>query len=145
MGEAIVLDANVPVRAVLDREERALQALDTWNEAGIAILSPELWLPEALTAVRRGVYFGTCPAAVAERAVDALCKLPIRPVRTDRELSHAALRWAARIGQAKVYDSLYLAVAERHEAPFVTTDERLLARCRQLGVDFVGGLPELTA
>lgn len=142
MAEAIVLDANVPVRAILDGNERALDAFDAWNEAGTAILAPELWLPEALTAVRRALFTGSCGPELAERAVDGLFKLPVRTIRTDRDLGHAAMRWAARIGQSKVYDSLYLAIAERHGVPFVTTDERLLDRCRQLGIDFVEGLPE---
>lgn len=142
MAEAVVLDANVPVRAILDGNEWALDAFDAWNEAGIQILAPELWLPEALTAVRRAVYAGSTSPEVAERAVEGLFKLPVRAIRTDRDLGHAALRWADRIGQAKVYDSLYLAIAERHEVPFVTTDERLLDRCRQLGIDFVQGLPK---
>lgn len=145
MAAAIVLDANVAVRAVLDRQERALNAFDEWNEQGFELIAPDLWLPEVVSAIRRAMASGKRPAGFAEASVDGLLALGVTLIRTDRDLSIAALRWADRIGQAKAYDGLYLAVAERQNARFVTVDQRLLARCSQLGIDFVESLPEAAA
>lgn len=48
-----------------------------------------------------------------------------------------ALAWAARLGQAKAYDSFYLALAEEIDAFFVTADKRLANGARQLGLAWV--------
>lgn len=140
MAGVIVLDANVPVRAVLDRDEHALEVFRAWAASEVRLVAPDLWLAEALTAIRRALATGAQPAVSGEDLLNDLFALQLDPVETDRALAAAALRWAARIGQSKAYDALYLAVAERFDAPLVTADERLLARCRQLGIDFVEGL-----
>lgn len=142
MDVVTTVDANVAIRAILDEDERAV----SWFEARVAerarILSPDLWRPEAISAVRRMVAAGTQPSRDLDQLLDDLFALPVALVPTDRELAMAALRWAGRLGQSRAYDALYLAVAERHDAPLVTADDRLLDRCRQLGIDFVQGLPD---
>lgn len=143
MDTATVVDANVAVRAILDEEERAIHALNEWAREGRRLIAPDHWLPEAISAVRRAVWAGIESAESSATLLDDLFGLPVTTIPTDRALADSALRWAARIGQAKAYDSLYLAVAERFRAPFVTLDERLLDRCRQLGLDFVEGLPDV--
>jgi predicted nucleic acid-binding protein len=143
LATAIAIDANVAVRAVLDEEESAVRAFAAWARAETDLLAPDLWLPEAVSAVRRTLAGGHLPASAAAALIDSLFDLPVRTIPTDRSLARAALEWAERLGQSRAYDALYLAVAERHEAPLVTADERLLARCGQLGLDFVEGLPEV--
>lgn len=145
MGIEIAIDANVAVRAVLDEDENAVQAFNSWAREGKLLIAPDLWLPEAVSAVRRAVASGSRPELAAIGLIDSLFDLSVRTVPTDRSLAYGALTWAGRLGQSRAYDALYLAVAEHHEAPLVTADDRLLARCRQLGVDFVEGLPENTA
>lgn len=141
MAAAIAVDASVSIRAAVDGEEAAIDAFALWNRAGFDLVAPDLWLPEVISAVRRSVAYGVRPDEDAARVIENLFKLPVQSVATDRDLAHATLRWSSRIGQAKAYDALYLAVAERYEAPLVTADIHLLNRCRQLGIDFVEGLP----
>lgn len=142
MAAAIAVDASVSIRAAVDGEEAAIDAFARWNGIGFDLVAPDLWLPEVITAVRRSVSYGVRSDEDAARVIENLFKLPLQSVPTDRDLAHAALRWSSRIGQAKAYDALYLAVAERYEAPLVTADIHLLNRCRQLGIDFVESLPE---
>lgn len=142
MADSIVVDATVPIRAVLDRDDRAIQVLRAWAAEGVGIVAPDLWRAEAITAVRRALAAGAQPADSGDDLLDDLFALPVKAILTDRDLASAALRWAERLGQTRAYDALYLAVAERHEATLITTDERLLNRCRQLGIDFVEGLPD---
>ena len=138
----LAIDANVAIRAAVDGDDAALDAFAGWSRARIDLVAPDLWLPEAITAVRRSIAQRKRSPSDGEAVIGDLFTLPIASVATDRELALSALRWADRLGQAKAYDALYLAVAERHDAPLVTADERLLARCRQLGIDFVEAMPE---
>ena len=141
MPDRLTIDANVAIRAAVDGVEAALDALAAWSRADIDLVAPDLWLPEAITAVRRSVARRQRSARDGEAVIGDVFRLPITPIPIDQDLAVAAIRWADRLGHQKAYDALYLAVAERFEAPLVTADDRLLARCRQLGLDFVEGLP----
>lgn len=147
MAETIVVDANIAVRAVLphDDRDRCLGAFVAWSRARAAPVAPEHWLAEAVSGIRRTRAAREISDSVAERAVADLFALGLTSVAVDIELAAAGLRWADRLGHSRAYDALYLAVAERFDAPLVTADQRLLARCGQLGVDFVAGLPEIGA
>jgi predicted nucleic acid-binding protein len=137
----LTIDASVAIRAAVDGAESALDAFAGWSAARVDLVAPDLWLPEAITAVRRSVAQRKRSTSDGEAVIADLFRLPITAITTDRQLGVEAIRWAARLGQAKAYDALYLAVAERYEAPLVTADIHLLHRCRQLGIDFVEGLP----
>lgn len=142
MARAITVDANIAIRTLLPFRGTRLEAIAVWLRRGDRLVAPDLWVVEVTSGIRRAVATGEIDREEGEVTAARLFDLPIRVVPTDRDLAIAALRWADRLGQAKAYDALYVAVAERHDAPLVTADERLLARCRQLGIDFVEGLPE---
>ncbi len=55
----------------------------------------------------------------------------------DQDLAHRALHWSARLGQAKAYDSFYLALAEREETMLWSADGRLVDRAWQLKLSWV--------
>jgi predicted nucleic acid-binding protein len=144
MPDVLTIDANVAIRAAVDGVEAALDAFAAWSAADVDLVAPDLWLPETITAVRRSVARRKRTASDGEVVIGDVFRLPITSISVDQDLALAAVRWAARLGHEKAYDALYLAVAERFEAPLVTADERLLARCRQLDIDFVGGVPGLS-
>lgn len=52
-------------------------------------------------------------------------------------MHRAALLWAERIGQSKVFDAQYLALAESLSAKFRTADQRLFHSLQALGVNWV--------
>jgi predicted nucleic acid-binding protein len=57
---------------------------------------------------------------------------PITPGRC-----RVAFSWAEKLGQARAYDSFYLALAEELETTFITADKRLANGARQRGLSWV--------
>ena len=55
---AIVVDANVVVRAVLPTEGKPaiLERFASWHQSRSKIYSPDILLPEAVSVIRRGVF-----------------------------------------------------------------------------------------
>ena len=69
--------------------------------------------------------------------LQAILNLPLKMADEDVELTIQAYRWAERLGQLAVYDSVYLALAERRNADFYTANRKLFKRCQEIGVQFV--------
>jgi predicted nucleic acid-binding protein len=69
-------------------------------------------------------------------AVD-LMALEFQRIAPTLTLHQSALLWAERLGQSKVYDAQYVALAESLSAEFWTADQRLVNSLRSLGVAWV--------
>ena len=70
-------------------------------------------------------------------AIDDAFALGVEIVPSSQELCHAAFDWAGKLGHSRVYDGLYLALAERLGAEFWTADKRLARAAEQLGLSWV--------
>jgi predicted nucleic acid-binding protein len=55
--------------------------------------------------------------------LQAILNLRLEKADEDVELTIQAYRWAERLGQLAVYDSVYLALTERCNADFYTADK----------------------
>lgn len=144
MPSAVVVDANVAVRAVLPTEEKPaiLERFASWHQSRNKICAPDILLPEAVSVIRRGIFDRWITEAEGQDAVEDVFRLGVEVVPSDAGLCQSALAWAARLGQSKAYDGFYLAVAERKEAELWTADEKLRNRARQLGVSWVRWIEE---
>lgn len=83
---------------------------------------PELCLSEATNVIWQAVRLRGMPAAQASQALRDLKALPLR-----RAPSKAVLSTALALGlrhNLAIYDSLYLALAKRSQANFVTLDQK---------------------
>jgi predicted nucleic acid-binding protein len=120
-----VLDASVAAKWFTRHEEpdrhKAI-ALRARHLSGLCALAvPEFSLLEIVNAVR---FSGRADESDANRAVAALEKLRLDIVPLDWEL----LRQATRIAwsfQVALYDSVYVALAERLGFPLLTADESM--------------------
>jgi predicted nucleic acid-binding protein len=74
---------------------------------------------------------------VGEQMIDQLLSLEFERISPDLSLRQAAWRWAERLGQLKVYDAHYVALAESLAADFWTVDQRLYHALHQLGTGWV--------
>lgn len=124
---SIVVDANLAAGAVLPISglEFAPALFARWSEQGRPLRAPELWLAEVTSVIRQHVFRGLISLEEAHQAIDDVAALEIERSPMDTRLYHQALNWAGRLGHSKVYDSIYLALAESLNAEFWTADERL--------------------
>ena len=141
---ATVIDANLAIRAVLPLEGKSdiLKCFAIWHQSRIHIYAPDIWLPEAVSVIRQGIYARWISEAEGKVAVEDLFRLGVEVVPSDTAICQAALGWASRLGQSKAYDGFYLAVTERMGAELWTADEKLHNRVRQLGVVWIRWIGE---
>jgi predicted nucleic acid-binding protein len=141
---AIVVDANIAIRAVLPTKEngRILERIKAWHQSRRDFYAPDILLPEAVSAIRRSIFNQWITEAEGRIAVEDMFRLGMEIVPSEAALCQAALIWAGRLGQSKAYDGFYLALAEMKTAELWTADERLFNRVRQLGFSWVRWIEE---
>jgi predicted nucleic acid-binding protein len=135
----VVIDSNVAVWAVLPKVAtlNTTNPLINWHQQGYRLVVPDFWLAEATSVIRQLVYTKTITLAEGQLAIADLFTLGVEIVPLSLELCQSAFAWATRFQQSKVYDSLYVALAEQRHAEFWTGDKRLVNRARQLKLDWV--------
>ncbi len=136
---AIVVDANLGAGAVLAIKglERIPELFARWAEEQRNLFAPELWRVETISVIRQHVFRKLITASQAHQAIDDLESLEVAVFSMNVALYHNALNWAGKIGQSRIYDSLYLSLAEDLNAEFWTADERLVNAARSLKIDWV--------
>ena len=139
MAQQYVIDANLTLGLFLrlPYSERIDQKMQEWQSQGALLFVPTLWEYECLTGLRRAVVQKLIPFREAERMVEEVVDLEFHRVAPTLEMHQAALIWAERIGQSKVYDAQYLALAEALPAEMWTADQRLFYALQGLGVNLV--------
>ena len=122
-----VIDASVAAKWVVEEDHSAKAALLLALDARHA---PDHWLAEAANALWSKVFHGDLTAADAEERVDILRHAPVVGAAIVELMPRAfAISVACMV---TIYDSLYVALAEKRDIPLVTADRRLI---RQLAGD----------
>lgn len=138
-SSSVVIDAGVGVLQVVpdplsDRVEARWSA---WVQEGIGVCAPRLWLNETTSALHKIFMQRLISEEIVLQALEAILGLGVELYDEDAETCRQAFDWATRLGQYATYDGTYLALAEKLDAPFWTTDQRLVNRVRQLGMTWV--------
>lgn len=119
----VVVDASVAAKWVVEEDQSAKAALLLQFDARHA---PDHWQAEAVNVLWSKVYKGDLTAADAEERMMVLLRAPVVGASISDLMPRA---FALSVANAvTVYDSLYIALAERRNIPFVTADERLVQR-----------------
>lgn len=121
-----VIDASAAVEYLL-RTPLGSAVADVIGDT--TLVAPELLDAEVLSAVRRGVLAGRLDLRRARMAIHDLSEWPIERL-SHRELVRSA--WEHR-KNVSAYDAFYVAAAQVHDLPILTTDGRL-SRASGLGV-----------
>jgi len=135
----VVLDANLIASLVipLPYSEPATTRILNWKRQGVVFVAPSLWSYEVSTVLRKAVMADYLPAEQLDFALGQIWQINIQSVPATLALDQQAHAWAERLGQAKIYDSAYLAVAEAFHTEFWTADQRLARSAKQAGANWV--------
>ena len=134
ISQAVVLDAPVAVRWVVD-EEGTPEAV-ALLESDFTWIAPRLMLTEVAAALRRKVVDELIDPAIAIQALDTIIQAvqdSVVRLMEDERIVNAALTVALDV-RHKVPDCLYLALAEREGASIATADDRLAKLARTRGI-----------
>ena len=138
-----VVDSNIAVRTVLDMTDELERFWERIVREQITPCAPRLWLSETTSALRFLLSQKEITAKEAEEALSTIHRLYVEIIDEDEELCLRALELAGKLGQSKVYDALYLALAEKLVADFWTTDQKLANRGKDLKLPWVHSIGEV--
>ena len=130
----VVLDASVVLDVVAPSVSLSSSAVRTMRRLarqGIDLLAPRLLLAECANALLSGIKRSKWSGAAADLAYAELARLP---VKFADDVAHLDRAWelARRYDNHPVYDMIYVAVAERAHATFITADAGLRQRLSRL-------------
>lgn len=121
-----VLDAGILLATVQTEHDtdRAITLIKQLSHQQVHLIAPVRLLYELIAVVRKWVYRGLTTPNKATSALNTLLHYPVTTV-VDDALLHRAYALATQHNRPTAYDAQYLAVAERYQADFWTSDERL--------------------
>jgi predicted nucleic acid-binding protein len=120
-----VVDTNIIAYYLLGNAEFGGEVRSFWQKVSDA-LAPGLWEAEIANVVWMSIRAGVLPEAGGPAKLHLARRLGIHTIPT-RSLWHGALLRSIQTGIA-VYDTLFVELAEREQAPLVTFDQRLLKK-----------------
>jgi len=141
---AVVIDANLALALFLrlPYTEQAYRLMDRLRERKTALLAPLLWEYECLSGFHRAVRLGIIHPQEAAEFMNDLLALEIERVLPSVQSHQSALRWAERLGQSKIYDAQYVALAEQLGAELWSADRRLVNDLQGQGVTWAHWIEE---
>lgn len=128
---AVVLDSGVLLARVLKETltPQAAAALRQFQSQRTELHAPTLMRYEILSVVRKAVYLRRATPEEASVAMDTAFSYPVT-LHFDDALLRRGFELAGVLAQPRAYDTQYLALAERLQCEFWTTDERLFNSAR---------------
>lgn len=133
-SKALCLDANVFVSALDPKENshsEAVKLLRGIQEEGIPLYEPEVILFEVGTALHRKTVLGELSDSEADSLMNLFFRYPLI-FQWESFLVRRASRIAKILNEKGMADSYYLALAEKKKIPFVTLDQELIKKGRNI-------------
>ena len=139
-----VVDASLAIKwlAEEDDSDKAYALYLEWDASGVQIAAPHLMLAETVNALHRKVVDGKLAPQSMSGILENMDALGVRFYNLPN-MHGRAWQFADQLNQGAVYDSIYLALAERLDCELWTADRRFYRvarrfsnRIRRLG-DFV--------
>jgi len=126
----LVIDASVAAKWLLTEADtdKATALFRGWTAKRYELLAPEILPVELGSTLGKRVMRGLLPLGEAIRLLNEFNDLGV-PLHPIAELADAAFALALRFRHS-VYDGLYLALAQKSGADFVTADEKLFRQAR---------------
>lgn len=127
----VVLDASAAIEVVVGRSKarRFVQVLEEADE----VLAPELLVPEVVNTVWKYHQFENLSLSTCDRTIELALDL-VDLFVSSKELYREAFL-LARTTRRPAYDMFYLALAQREDAAFLTTDAALRKEAERQGIE----------
>jgi predicted nucleic acid-binding protein len=133
MNDRYVVDANIVIqRLIVEQDSPQVKVLFDQMISGTELIVPEFCRLECTNVLWKQVRFQGMPADVAEGLLVQLIALPLT-VTAIQHLMTRSLQIGLRYELA-IYDSIYIAMAERLDCELITIDRRQANAARSLGV-----------
>jgi predicted nucleic acid-binding protein len=127
MATRVVVDSGVLLSEMLPDEPlntHAIQLLDYWQQNIVELTAPILIRYELVAVLRKVVYQKRINEAQGKRLLAGALAYPIQYF-LEENLLNRAYELATLYNRPTAYDSQYLALAEKLQCEFWTSDERL--------------------
>ena len=128
----VVVDASLAIKWLVEEDDsdRAYALFLDWDASGVQIAAPYLMLAETVNALHRKVVDGKLTPQSMSRILENMDALEIR-FHNLPNMHGRAWRLADQLSQGAVYDSIYLALAERLDCELWTADRRFYRAARR--------------
>ena len=136
---SVCVDASLVLMLVFPTEHSAAaeSLFSSWSKESVPLLCPHLLYAEVASVVRGAVYFDRITLEEGERAIQIFRSLGITPSAIP-DLDVLAWELAKEFRRPRVYDSMYLAVAQGEGCELWTGDLRLTNAVNAPWVKWVG-------
>ena len=126
-----MVDASLAVKWLVEEEdsEKAHALSSHWADSGVKVAAPYVMLAEVSNALHRKVVGGEIALESATGILENLSAHEIE-FHNPPNIHAGALQLADRLDQGAVYDSIYLALAERLDCELWTSDRRFYRAAR---------------
>lgn len=127
MTTSLVIDAGFAYRLILPGEHQTVfvDKMAEWAANGVRLYTPSLWTYELTSAFNKAVHFKVITQSQGQEALKLALLLNVQIVMPDEQQIWQAYAWTQELKRVAAYDSFYLALAEKLNAQFWTTDKRL--------------------
>lgn len=118
-----VVDASVIVKLFADEEnsDKALLLRDKHINEEICLIAPEFILLEVINALK----YKKLNEEILKKSNEELWGIQLKTINLDDSLIKKSIEISAKYNLS-IYDSVYVALAEIHNAQLITADEKLL-------------------
>jgi predicted nucleic acid-binding protein len=130
----VILDTNVII-ALLTNEEETEKALALYQylvSQDYQILIPEYLPVEFYSVVRRKEQLKQISPEVAREVLRTFRDLNLKIVPVDQSILNVAYTIATDMKQNTIYDTLFLAVAQRYTSFLISADNKFISAARTL-------------
>lgn len=130
----VCFDANIFPKLFIKEKHSELAAAVYENvvKKGIKIVEPAFLKIEFYSVMRKKVYLDNLTEYRAKQGILLFEKLDINYIQETSKLLQTAYEFARRLNLTVIYDCIYLAAAKRHNAKFITADEKFIRHAEKV-------------
>ena len=133
----ICLDASIVIKLLVKEKDSngVFSLLRRIDERKLLIIEPEFLKIEVYSVLRKKFYLKEFSLKQANTSLKFFWRLNFRYFLKDKQLLNMAYKLADELGQPTIYDSLYLALAKKERAVFITADVKFLKKAEKVYKD----------